>query len=63
MIEKIRYLPFRGAVYLRDEDVAEFIVDLGSREETDVRNRLNEAAAHLSQMSRKRIGKIPKTET
>ena len=43
----IRFIKANGAIYLRLEDVALFIVNLGSCEETDVRNRLNEAAANL----------------
>ncbi len=33
--------------YLRVEDVADFIRSLGATEETDVRNRLNQAADNL----------------
>lgn len=43
----LRFVDVRGNRYIRIEDVALFIVNLGSGEETDVRNRLNEAAANL----------------
>lgn len=43
----MRCIMVKGVVYYRDEDVAEYLRTLGSTEETDVRNRLNEAAAHL----------------
>ena len=42
-----RYVDVRGARYLRLEDVATFIRELGGGEETDVRGRLDEAAKHL----------------
>ena len=44
---QLRYVVIRGVQYLRHDDVASFIRALGSAEETDVRNRLNEAAANL----------------
>ena len=43
----LRFVDVRGARYLRVDDVAAFIRELGGTEETDVRNRLNEAADHL----------------
>lgn len=39
-----RTVVVRGNVYLRVEDVAAYLVECGSGEETDVRNRLKEAA-------------------
>jgi len=42
-----RVIDVKGAKYLRAEDVAEYVRNLGSTEETDVRNRLDQAAKHL----------------
>jgi hypothetical protein len=44
---EFRFVRVRGERYLRLDDVASFIRDLGGTEETDVRNRLNEAAENL----------------
>lgn len=44
---QFRYVTVRGVRYLRVEDVALFVRDLGSTEPTDTRNRLNEAARNL----------------
>jgi hypothetical protein len=41
---KIRKIRANGVMYLRDEDVAEYIRELAVGETTDVRNRLEEAA-------------------
>lgn len=43
----LRAVVVRGVTYLRAEDVAEYIRQCGSGEETDVRNRLNRAAENL----------------
>ena len=43
----LRFIEVRGVQYLRCDDVASFIRELGGAEETDVRNRLNEAAGRL----------------
>ena len=43
----MRYVTLHGVVYYRAEDVAEYVRTLGATEETDVRNRLHEAATHL----------------
>lgn len=43
----IRFVKANGAVYLLAEDVANYIRNLAGGEETDVRNRLNEAAKNL----------------
>lgn len=43
-----RYVEVRGVRYLRLEDVAAFIRELGGGEETDVRNRLKEAAHRIT---------------
>jgi len=45
----IRHVVIKKAVYLRVEDVAEYIRELGGSEETDVRNRLKKAADIISQ--------------
>lgn len=50
-IRQIRIVRSNGAVYLRAEDVANFIVDMGSQEETDVRNRLKEGARNILKSS------------
>jgi hypothetical protein len=44
----VRYVTVRGVRYLRIEDVADIIRELGATEETDVRNRLDEAARNLT---------------
>ncbi len=46
-IKKLRYVVVKGVAYLRAEDVADLIRELGGGEETDVRNRLNEAAENV----------------
>lgn len=43
-----RFVELRGVRYLRLEDVAEFLRTLGSSEDTDVRSRLDAAAARIS---------------
>lgn len=43
----LRYVTVRGVRYLRVDDVAAYIRELGGGEETDVRNRLKEAARNL----------------
>jgi hypothetical protein len=48
----IRVVEVRGARYLRLEDVAAFVRELGGGEETDVRRRLDEAANKLLQRMR-----------
>jgi len=45
---KFRIVVAHGVRYLRFDDVATFIRELGSGEETDVRNRLNEAARRIT---------------
>lgn len=44
----IRHVHVNGATYLRMEDVVSFIREIAGAEETDVRNRLNEAANNLT---------------
>lgn len=48
--EQMRFVVFKGAVYLRAEDVANYIMALGGSEETDVRNRLKQAAQCVRQV-------------
>lgn len=43
-----RFVVVRGVRYLRIDDVAAFVRELGGGEETDVRSRLNEAADNLT---------------
>lgn len=47
-VHNVRYVIVCGVCYLRVEDVAVLIRELGSTEETDVRNRLNDAASNLA---------------
>lgn len=47
MIHSMRFVKVSGAMYLRVEDVASFIQEIASGEETDVRNRMKEAADNL----------------
>ena len=47
----LRFVVVRGARYLRLDDVASLLRDLGSTEETDVRRRLDEAAGVLEAQS------------
>jgi hypothetical protein len=42
-----RFVEVRGVRYLRLDDVASFVHELGNAEETDDRNRLAEAAVQL----------------
>jgi hypothetical protein len=44
---QLRVIEVNGHRYLRIDDVAAFVRELGGGEETDVRNRLNEAADQL----------------
>jgi hypothetical protein len=46
-IAQLRFVEVRGERYLRLDDVVAFVRELGGGEETDVRNRLNEAANNL----------------
>ncbi len=46
-----RSVEVRGVRYLRVEDVAAFLYCLGATEETDVRNRLDEAASLITRRS------------
>ena len=43
-----RFVKVRGVRYLRLEDVAAFLSELGGSEETDVRKRLDEAARRIT---------------
>jgi hypothetical protein len=45
----MRFVVVKGVKYLRAEDVAAYVREAAGREETDVRNRLNEAAAKLDE--------------
>ena len=44
----MRYVEVRGVRYLRSDDVAQYIRTIGETEETDVQNRLNQAATHIN---------------
>ena len=52
MKHQLRFVVVQGVRYLRVDDVASFVRELGSGEETDVRNRLSQAADNLSRSSR-----------
>lgn len=60
---RVRTVFLRGNTYLRLDDVVEFIQECGSGEETDVRNRLKEAASNLVIASRNLSSHGPKTPT
>ena len=47
---QMRIVNVRGAIYIRLEDVALYIRDLGSTEETDVRNRLDQASREVEKL-------------
>jgi len=49
----IRCIEINGIVYLRREDVIDLIKDVGSTEETDVRNRLYKLADNLGMKENK----------
>jgi hypothetical protein len=51
---KMRFVEIGGVKYLRVDDVASFLRELGGGEETDVRRRLDEAAARIMGYHRKR---------
>ncbi len=40
----MRYVKANGKLYFLAEDIAEYLIECGSGEETDVRNRLKAAA-------------------
>jgi len=44
-----RFVEVRGVRYLRLDDVATFLRELGGSEETDVRNRLDAAACRITE--------------
>lgn len=44
----VRYVVVKGEKYLRAEDVANYLRELASTEETDTRNRLCAAAQSLT---------------
>lgn len=50
---QVRFVRFEGITYLRAEDVAAYLREVAGAEETDVRNRLNEAARNLTQRAPK----------
>ena len=50
---QLRFVDIRDARYLRLEDVGAFIRELGGGEETDVRQRLDQAAKNLLDRMRK----------
>jgi hypothetical protein len=51
---QLRFVEVRGVRYLRVDDVAAFVRELGGGEETDVRNRLLKAAYQLCQKAAKK---------
>lgn len=53
----MRFILKYPSLYIRKEDVVNYILELASTEETDVRIRLEEAAANLD-----KVGKLPAQE-
>lgn len=51
MYQNIRYVMVHGVKYFRQEDMVNFILELASGEEVDVRNRLTEAVTTLNKRS------------
>jgi len=49
---KVRTVVVNNVVYIRSEDVAEVLRVLGSTEETDVRNRLIDAAYNIEESAK-----------
>ena len=47
---QIRLIRANNNLYLRKEDVVEYIRNMAATEETDCRNRLEEAAANIQRM-------------
>jgi hypothetical protein len=50
---QLRFVEIRGVRYVRLNDVTALIRELGSTEETDVRERLNEAARRIARVEGK----------
>lgn len=50
-LHKLRFIVVRGRRYLRLDDVASLLRRIGSTEETDTRDRLDEAARKLEAQS------------
>lgn len=48
--KNVRFITYQGNIYLRKEDIIEYIRELGSTEETDVRERLLQAALNLNKV-------------
>ncbi len=46
----MRFVNIKGSIYIRKEDIVEFIREIAGAEETDVRNRLNEAATNINKV-------------
>jgi hypothetical protein len=47
---QIHTIAYRGVLFLKRDDIVEWIQDIAATEETDTRNRLNEAADILKRM-------------
>lgn len=52
MIKQVRFLEVKGVRYLCAADVSDYVREIAASEETDVRNRLNEAANNLQKRNR-----------
>lgn len=50
----LRFVRANGNVYLRNEDVARLLREIGATEETDVRNRLEQAAQSVEKVGKEK---------
>ena len=53
--KNIRYIKANQNLYLKIDDVIDYLIELGSGEETDVRNRIYQAAEFIKQQMLKNI--------
>jgi hypothetical protein len=55
MTEQIqfRFLKKNDSIYIRKEDVINYLLEIAAAEETDVLNRLNQAASNINQLGDK----------
>lgn len=50
--KNLRVVTFKREIYLRVDDVADYLCELGCTEETDVRKRLEKAAENIKNIGR-----------
>jgi|688.fasta_scaffold35311_8 hypothetical protein len=55
MTEQIqfRFLKKNDSIYIRKEDVINYLLEIAATEEIDVRNRLNQAASNINKLGDK----------